>query len=152
MFRHTVPNLKVCSHSINRARAHYCEIVGTALGNQRKTCSHKEPLLSLVPECGVSTLYSGTGIEPEFWRWVIRKRCVHIGAQLRIVSWHCARAPIVNTALNVLVCFHLAFCAFLNFILKQVLFFCSVVFIISACASPFLGFMVDKVGKNVLWG
>ncbi|XP_068732663.1 lysosomal dipeptide transporter MFSD1-like [Montipora capricornis] len=27
----------------------------------------------------------------------------------------------------------------------------SVVFIISACASPFLGFMVDKVGKNVLW-
>jgi len=27
----------------------------------------------------------------------------------------------------------------------------SVVFIISACASPFLGFMVDKVGKNVFW-
>ena len=26
------------------------------------------------------------------------------------------------------------------------------VFVISACASPFLGFMVDKVGKNVLWG
>ncbi|XP_020611830.1 major facilitator superfamily domain-containing protein 1-like [Orbicella faveolata] len=27
----------------------------------------------------------------------------------------------------------------------------SVVFIISACASPFLGFMVDRVGKNVFW-
>ena len=31
-------------------------------------------------------------------------------------------------------------------------FVCSVVFIISACASPFLGFMVDRVGKNVFWG
>nr|XP_058971250.1 major facilitator superfamily domain-containing protein 1-like isoform X2 [Pocillopora verrucosa] len=27
----------------------------------------------------------------------------------------------------------------------------SVVFIISACASPFLGFMVDRVGKNIFW-
>ena len=79
---------------------HYCEIVGKALGNQRKTCSHKDPALSLVPEYKVSTLYSGTGTEPEFWRLVLRKRCVRIGAQLRIVSGQRARVPSVNTALN----------------------------------------------------
>ena len=37
-------------------------------------------------------------------------------------------------------------------VLKSFYLLCSVVFIISACASPFLGFMVDKVGKNVFWG
>ena len=50
VFRHTVPNLKLCSHSINQAQAQYCEIVGKALGNQRKTCSHKDPVLNLVPK------------------------------------------------------------------------------------------------------
>ena len=34
--RHTVLNLKFYSCSINQAHAHYCEIVGKALGNQRK--------------------------------------------------------------------------------------------------------------------
>ena len=62
--------------------------VGKVLGNQRKTCSLKDPVLSLVPEYKVKTLYSGTGTEPEFWCWVLRKRCVHIGAQLRILPGH----------------------------------------------------------------
>ena len=68
VFRHTVPNLKICSHSVNQAHAHYCEIVGKALGNQQKTCQHKDPVRSLVPEYKVSTLYSGTGTKSEFWR------------------------------------------------------------------------------------
>ena len=88
VFRHAVPNLKLCSHSINRAHAHYCEIVSKALGNQRKTCSHKGPVLSLVPEHEVSILYSSTGTEPKFWRWVLRKTCVDIRAQLRIAPGH----------------------------------------------------------------
>ena len=50
-----------------------CEIVGETVGNQRKTCSHKDPVLSLVLKCEVSTLYSSMGSEPEFWRWVLRK-------------------------------------------------------------------------------
>ena len=98
-YRH---KMVLCSDIIfkkSRADAHYCEIVRKVLGNQRKTCSHKDPVLSLVPEYKVSTLYSGTGTDPEFWHWVLRKRYVHIGAQFRIVPGHRARAPSVNTAL-----------------------------------------------------
>ena len=39
-----------------------------------------------------------------------------------------------------------------QFFFYILLLVCSVVFIISACASPFLGFMVDRVGKNIFWG
>ena len=42
------------------------------------------------------TLYSGTN--PEFWQWVFKKKCVYIGAELKIVLGYCARAPSVNTA------------------------------------------------------
>ena len=66
VFKHLLPNLKICSLSINRAHAHYCEILGKALGYQRKTCSHKDPMVSLVAECKVSTWYSVTGTEPNF--------------------------------------------------------------------------------------
>ena len=31
----------------------FSEIVGKVLGNQRKTCSYKDPVLSLVPEYNV---------------------------------------------------------------------------------------------------
>ena len=62
--------------------------MGKALENQRKMCSHKDPVLNLVPEYKVETLYSGTGTRPEFWHWVLRKRFVHIGAQLTIVPGH----------------------------------------------------------------
>ena len=52
------------------------------------------PVLSLVPE------YSGTVTEPEFWRWLLRKRCTHIGAQLRIVPGHHTRTQSVNKNLQ----------------------------------------------------
>ena len=51
VFRHLngrEPNLKMYSHSKSRAHAH--EIVGKVPGNQRKTCAHKDPVPSLVPE------------------------------------------------------------------------------------------------------
>ena len=70
--------------------------MGKVLGNQRKTCSPKDLVLSLVSEYKVSTLYSGTGTELEFWRSVLRKRCVRIGAKLRIVPGHRARVPNVK--------------------------------------------------------
>ena len=83
-FRHTVPSLKLCSHSVNRAHAHNCEIAGKALGNQPKSCSHKEPVPSSVPEYMVSILRAP---RPNFAVWHLEKG-VHIGAELRIVPGH----------------------------------------------------------------
>ena len=94
VFRHTVPSLKICSHSINShfeisSGTRNCGyenkwFVGKVPGHQRKMCSHKDSVPSLVPE---------------FWRGYQEKRCVHIGARRRIEPGHGARAPSVNTAL-----------------------------------------------------
>ena len=43
VFRHTVPSLKICSHSINRAHAHYCTVgrhFEISSGYQEKRCVH----------------------------------------------------------------------------------------------------------------
>lgn len=40
--------------------AHYCKIVGEVLANHCKTCAHKFPVPSLVPEYKVLILYSDT--------------------------------------------------------------------------------------------
>ena len=64
-------------------------------------CSHKDSVPSLVPKYKVETLYSGTGTVPEFWLGYQEKRCVHIGARRRIEPGHSARAPSVNTALDI---------------------------------------------------
>ena len=61
---------------------------GKVPGHQRKMCSHKDSVPSLVPEYKVETLYSGTGTVPEFWRGYQEKRCVHIGARRRIEPGH----------------------------------------------------------------
>ena len=83
----------------NRVHAHYCEIVRKVPGNQNKTCAHKDPVHSLVPECKVSTMYSEKN---KAWRGVstlysgeykvFGKKCVHIGSHLRTVSGHQVRA------------------------------------------------------------
>ena len=66
VFRHLVPNLKICSHSINQAHVHCCEIMDKVLGNQYKTCTNKDPVPNLVPKNKVSNLYMGTDTVPEF--------------------------------------------------------------------------------------
>ena len=76
--------------------------MGKVPGHQRKMCSHKDSVPSLVPEYKVETLYSGTGTVPEFWRGYQEKRCVHIGTRRRIEPGNGARAPSVNTALVML--------------------------------------------------
>ena len=59
-----VPNLGTQSedmsifNSVNRTHAHYCQIVGKVLGNQRKTGTHKDPVPRLVPEYKVLLLAS----------------------------------------------------------------------------------------------
>ena len=55
-------------------------------------------MLSLVPEYKVTAMYTGTCTEPEFWRWLLRKRSVHIGVQLKILPEYRGRAPSVNNA------------------------------------------------------
>ena len=65
VFTHLVPNLKICSHSVNRTHAEYCEIVGEVLRNQRKTCAHKDPVPSLVPEDARARILA----------WVLEKNC-----------------------------------------------------------------------------
>ena len=53
------------------------------LWNYRKTHSTREQMPTLAPEYKVSTLYSGTGTVPEFWRGYLKKGCVHISARTR---------------------------------------------------------------------
>ena len=86
VFRHLVPNLKICSHSMNRGHAHCCKVVSKELGNQCKMCAHKYPVPSLVPEYKTRA----RAIMPKFWHEYLEKECVHIGTQLRIIPGHCA--------------------------------------------------------------
>lgn len=52
-----VLSLKICSHSVNRAQpqSHHCKIVVKVLGDQGKTCPHRDPVPSLVLVYKVST-------------------------------------------------------------------------------------------------
>ena len=56
--------------------------MGKVPGHQRKMCSHKDSVPSLVPE---------------FWRGYQEKRCVRIGARRRIEPGHGARARCPGT-------------------------------------------------------
>ena len=95
VFRRTVPNMKLCSHSINRAHARYCEVVSKELGPSSQLSARVQGL-DLLLWYGHRGRILVLPARTRVGRVLEKKKCVDIGAQLRIVPGIRDRAPSVN--------------------------------------------------------
>ena len=98
VFRHLVPYLKICLHSVNRAHAHVLWNCGWSAREPKQNVFTQGPSAQFGARVQGLPVVLGHGHRARILALGTWKRCGHAVAQLRTVPGHRARALIVNTA------------------------------------------------------